>query len=91
MENKKNFITDLLNGISSFFVLIGLFLFITGGQFKIYFICFLLGGGLYLLSAELKYLIFNKKQNKKITYWGILLIAITTILFAYCIINTIQL
>ena len=90
-ENKNiDLITTILDYLSKIILGITLFLFILQVQFKVYFLCFILGSFLLFTGIGLK-LVFNKENDKRRTILGIVCIVIMTIILVYDFINTIQL
>ena len=88
---EKNIITSIanvFNRIYDFAIIIAVVMFFFGGA-DIAFYIFLYGGSFYLLSLCLK-LIANEKKDKKITYLGIFLTVIFTIITVFNVVMSIK-
>ena len=81
-------IANIFSRIYDFAVIVAIVMFFFGGA-NIAFFIFLYGGSFYVLFFCLK-LIANEKKNKKITYLGIFLIIVFTIMTVFNVVMSIR-
>lgn len=88
---EKNIITSIVNAfnrIYNFAIIMAIATFFFGGTVIAFYI-FLYGGSFYLLSLCLK-LIANEKKDKNLTYLGIFLTVIFTIITIFNVVMSVK-